>query len=476
MKKFFLILALFLLGLLLAGWATPLLTQVLLGLEALLAVGGFLILLGWQPYRSALLSPAENASSQLAVYRRLPFWKYLVCLFIVQGSFFVLSLVFFDMVEFLNQTHPRLQPMEMGSFLQIAWKHKFLVEIAPWLLYAVAGVGMAYFIQHRGAPPVLADMILPDCRRHPKLFIHNYLLVVTETIRYGSLMILMVLAILWQCQALNGFFQLEPLAKTPFRTIFIIGLLFLAFQKSRKKAIDFLQSKNVPLGGMMVFFVLTSAFLIFWLHSTGAWFSLGIEATDPQQVMKSILAGSFTPEDQENRWCLLMWGWWSLWLPWMASLVARLSMGRPLWQPLLISLVFPAIFFTLLFDLPLEQWREFSALLKEPLAATSVTLFLLLFMLGFFGHVRSNKDLARGGLIHFGKWRGASLAKSLATLLVAVACYFLGLFTWGWLAVQLMTAFAGIFAVTLVVGFIWTLLSSTTHLSGVAKYKVLGLP
>lgn len=384
---------------------------------------------------------------------KIPFLGVCFSLIIVQTAILFLFILFFYSLEHLTLLNPRLSYMEPGKFLQKCQEDPLMLGFLPWLAYGVLGVGVAYFSICKGRTPYLPKVILPRATEHPKLFFYNLLSICCDVVAIVPFLLVVSTSIIWICEAVNSILHWESLFQVPVRSIFITALLFLSLRKTANIALTAMMEKRVPLGGLLAFYVLFYSFFILWLHTFGSQFSFGREETDPTLVLKTQLLDALSPENREMRFTLLVWGWWSIWIPWMVSFIARVSIGRRVWQALIASMIVPGIFF--LYIIPrvnFGHWRELCIWLQIPSVQFFIGMCLILFMMIIWGKMHHAGDIGRGAMLKIGKWRARSINQWLRTLFNQVSTYITALFLIAWFPAQgICTIAAGL--MTIVVAF-----------------------
>lgn len=464
-------------GCLLICWPnTQWFSYAFIGLQGLLTVAGVSIMLARSSYRSARLAFLPTDTHFVAIQRTSTV-AYYTSLWLVQGVFAIVSLVFFLTVEHISQLNPRLQSLASGQILAVVQEHPFSMGVLPWVLYGIAGVALAYFSVCQGRTPTFAHAIVPNSEQHPRLFFHNYIFIVIEAVKLGALWFLLTLSIIWLYEGFSTWMGWPSLFKTPMKGVVICALMMIAFRKPHQNCLEWLRKKQVPLGGMLAFYALCFSFIILWGHGVGDILVSGIEETDPNKIYKSPLVNFFLAGTENDRLTFLVWGWWGLWLPWVASTIARLSLGRTVGQALLSAVVFPMVIFWGVSQwVTLEHWVWLTIELQYASVQLGIALFLLLSMILFLGHVQSSKDILRGGMLSFGKLSGVRPLRQWVNLCIMCTIFnFPGLFVLGWLPLQLLCTLGAVFTTTVMLGLIWRLFSSKDLVSVATKHKVQGV-
>lgn len=425
-----------------------------IGLTALLAMVGLLAC--WSLPRSREVIITDDLKTVLQ-----PPWKSFGQLLIGQISLLWVSWVFFNVLEMQTRTSPRLQPLEMGEIVHHLQSHLLSLGLFPWMLYAVLGIGLAYFSVFAKQKPALPDIIVPNHQEYPRLFIHNFFLNVTETVNYGPIFLLTSLIIIHVCEGFSLLFGLKSLFLTPFRTAFVIALIIFMLRKPSIQLIKFMGEHRVSVGKILIIYSLGFSFLLMWLHFAGTWFVLGQEATDPNTVVKSALAGSFSTVELQTRLSLIIWGWWMVWIPWMTSFVARNSIGLSVKQALINALFLPSCLLSGYYfypnDLDFLSIQEYS---NTPGYFLCISAILLLIMLKIWGKMVSTMDVSRGAMLPMVEWRKRSLKKWMTGALLMLNCYLPAWFLLGWVPAQMLLTLGGGFMTLVVAGFVWKLIDS----------------
>jgi choline-glycine betaine transporter len=468
----------------LAGALPPFISENAVLLQSLLTLFGLLLILGFPLYRSAILRPtlsAENVQfevqKELSVYNALPLPKYLLRLFVLQGSLFYISLFFFYHLESMTRLNGRLQPLREGQIFEIMSSNFFQHSYIPWVLYSLVAMGLAYFSFCVGRYPSLPKMILPLPRGTFQWYLHNSLHIIVDAVMLGPFIWLLPLAMVLCSEGLNQIFELASLFQSPERSMFILGFICLFCNRSHRRLLEVMDRLKAPLGTIFIVYILFGGLLIFLLHAVSGWLLLAFETSNlPVQATttKSLMAHALTDEQQSTRLSILIWSWWAIWLPWMAAQIANLSVGRKLWVACLSSLLLPSLF--LLWwqnGAAISHYSTIHSFLQQSLGKLTIAFAIILFLFYYFRHIYTLPDFVRGGMLTSrSQKRDQSLGKWLNVLYVLMSGYTVALFMIGWLSVQILASLGGLVMVVVLLGFILALLSSKDFLSALKKYKV----
>lgn len=387
---------------------------------------------------------------------KMPLVKFCIPIILVQSIVFILTFVFFYTWEHQTRINPRLQALEPGRLLEVLKAHIFTLGVFPWMLYAGLGVIFAYFSFKYNRTPSFSAVILPEHQKHPKLFFYHYISVATHAVIMFPILFMVSLSLIWLCEGICAQFNWPSLFQFPFRSIFICALMLIGGQKFNTKFFNWAKKKQIPLGGILVLYVVSISFFMIWMHGFSIWFFSGYEYLDRSQFFKSGLASALTTEQEETRLALLIWGWWGVWIPWMTSFIARMCFyfGRSPWQALIICMIFPLFIFYSLVHVPNGTWQIFFHYFQFPGTQMIIALTLLLFMMMMWGSVQNTADLERGAMLQRGQWHKRPLAKWMPVFIINFNCFFVALFMVGWLPVQVIGTLGAGYMTTIVMAFI----------------------
>lgn len=438
--------AAFLFGFFISVISFPLLAKISILLCSLVTIVGFLAIFRFKyPNHHAL---NETSNSLLKIF---------IPIALVEAAIFFITFLFFYTFEIQTAHNARLYFLEPGSILGVLKSHIWSLGFIPCLLYAVIGVGFAYFAVHFQRTPSFSRLIIPNVERHAHLVLYNYFWVVTEAITVLPFIWVLSLTIVWLSEGAGGFLSLPSIFHYPFRTLFLCAIMLIALSKSNTRFLNWCTQKKIPLGGILVLYASMISLFIVSLQVVCEIFSVGVEKTEAGQVLKSFFAGSFTEEDLETRLSLLILGWWAVWIPWMSSFFARISISskqKP-WVVVLIAMVLPGFLLFLLSEFFQPQnWDSVYSFLLLPGTKIMVAVFLLLFMMLIWGRIHNTSDISRGAMFPMGQGRTAGLTTWVNALITSLSCYMLGHFMMGWLPAQVVCTVALLFMITMVIAFV----------------------
>lgn len=399
--------------------------------------------------------------------------KQIILLLAGQSALLLISFLLFYVLEIQTQTNARLHYVESAYFVQTIQKNLFSLGLFPWLLYSVLGIGLIYLSIRYNRAPVLSRAVSWKRKRKLELFIHNMSAIITDIVVMGPFLFVTSLALIWFCEMVTVLLKLDSLFSTPFRTTFICGAIIVFLRKSNVQLIDWMNRHQSSVAKFLVAYMFAVSFFILWLHGSADWFSFGKEITDPNKVVKSALAGFFTEEALQTRIQFLIWGWWLTWAPWMASLIARTSIGFSVMQALLLSVVLPfCVFVLVLPKVTSNQWLVLYTWFKLPNVQVLVFMALMFFMVKAWGKMHNLGDVARGAMVPIGRLTKRPLKQWMHHINLGLIVYIPGWMMLGWLPMQFFVGINAIFMLLVVALFLFAWIASLRPLFWLKKHKL----
>lgn len=397
-----------------------------------------------------------------ATFLQKPYFKTKqVCLlWLGQIVFVCLSFVLFHFLETQTQIDTRLALVETGYIVKRLQQNALGLGLMPFVLYAVLGVGLAYFSVCLGEKPILARAFFSQTNKPTAkwvLFSHNFVSRVVEIVITFAFIGIVTFTLFWLCETVNAYLGLGSLFSVPLRTLFILALMTFVFRKMNKQLIAWMTQHHISVGQFLLVYILIFSLFVLWLHGTSDWLTLSLSVPAlPEQ--KSYFAGAFEPKVLESRIQYLIWGWWSIWIPWMASLVARSSIGFSIARAVSHALLVPI----LLFGWGMQYWDRVEwALVYQWLQSPTIQLVvlagILLFLWVMCGEMRTLGDLLKGAMLPVRRVSNRPLKDWITVLMLWLSCYIPSVFMLGWLPMQIMVTVGGLFmsaAVMMLIG-VW---------------------
>lgn len=427
----------------------------------LCAVGVLYCLLTAFLYPKILTNPILQASIVQKPYFKT---KQISGLWLGQIALVCMTFFLFHFLETQTQINTRLFFVETGYIIGTLQQHPFSLGLMPFVIYSVLGLGLGYFSVCLGRKTFLARAFsLHEGKKSSKvvLFWQNFLSNVVEVVIVLPFVFVTSFALFWLCETVNTYFGLGSLFSVPLRTLFILGLMIFVFHRINKQLIAWMSQHHISVGQVLIIYVLTFAFFVSWLHGSGDWLTLAIQIPSSEGG-KSYFAGVFTEKSLQVRIQYLIWGWWSIWIPWMASLVARSSIGFSILRALIQALLLPVI----IFGWGMQYMPQLSSI--QGFAVLGIFLWMWL----MWGETHTMSDVLKGAMYPIGRISARPLTRWMTVLMFWITCYIPGWFMLGWLPMQFIVTLAGLFVMSVVAILIGIWGTSLYRLLVLKKYKV----
>ena len=255
-----------------------------------------------------------------------------------------IGLVFFGVAEPMIHFHQPPYAIDdvserAATAFQISYLH---YGVFPWSVYAIVGLGMAFFTFNKGLPlsirsvfyPILGDRIYgPMGHAIDALAVIATLVGLATSLGFGVQQIASGLNHLGGFDlSVNGQVGLIAVI-TLFATISVVTGL--------KKGVRILSEANIWIACSLLLLVLllgpTVRILDVFLQSTGLY------------VQQMISLGTWSEAFQDdghwqNSWTVFYWAWWIAWSPFVGIFIARISKGRTIKEFVLNVLTVPVLF------------------------------------------------------------------------------------------------------------------------------------
>jgi hypothetical protein len=388
----------------------------------------------------------------------------------------VLSYYFFDFLEKNTQLNPRLEGVASATIWVVLKQHALSAGLWPWLLYVFLGIGLAYTTLVFKIRPVLSELCLLSMKKtRTEAILHSLLSIPFDVVKIAWCVLTASFMALWIASWLADLFQLESFFLRPLRLIFMGGLIVFVLRKPSLQLVQWMEKSKVSIGTILFIYFGIFIFCLLWLHATADAISLGSETNQTGLRVKSVMAGSLTAESLKTHVRILLVGWWSLWLPWMASQAAKTALGSSMLGALLkLSLPLLLIFGIGLRLINVEQSRVLSVFLNQPWVQGLAWCLLCLWLRSIWGGIYNMGDLQRGAMIALRPLSTRSLNRWMTVVFAWLSCYLLGYFMLGWRLTQWIAGAAACVTIVLALVFSVAWVSSLMPSRALKKYRFQG--
>ena len=438
---------------------TGALSSVVLGLGATLATAYY--------YPSTLAHAKSTHLQALSPLKDYGTW-FSSCI-----SLCLLSYYFFYFLEQNTQLNPRLYALASGTMFGVFKQHALSIGLWPWLLYVFLGLGLAYSTVVFKRRPLLSELCLLSIKdTRIKAILHSLLSIPLDLVKIAWCVVTSSLMALWIASMLAELFQLESLFVRPLRLIFMGGLIVFVLRKPTLQLVLWMEKSKSSIATILLAYLGIFVFFLLWLHATADMITLGPEINQPDLIEKSGINRSLTAEALKTHVCILIVGWWSLWLPWMASQAAKTALGSSMLGALLkLSLPVLLIFGIGPRMISAEQSTVLSVFLNQPWVQGLAWSLLYLWLRSIWGNMYNVGDLQRGAMIALRPLSKRSLNRWMTVVFAWLSCYLLGYFMLGWRFTQWIVGAAACVMIALAVVFSVAWVSSLMPSPALKKYR-----
>ena len=219
----------------------------------------------------------------------------------------------------------------------------------PWAIYAIVGLGLAFFAYNRGLPLTIRSIFYPLLGDRIYGFWGNLIDVVSVLATLIGLATSLGLGV----QQINaGLFYLfdMPISTTGQVTLIAIitGIATLSVMAGLDSGVKFLSQLNMGLAALFMLFLLVVGPTVYIL--SGFTQNLGFYFTILPEL--SLWTETFRGTNWQSSWTVFYWAWWISWSPFVGMFIARISKGRTVRQflfgviliPTLLSFVWMSVF------------------------------------------------------------------------------------------------------------------------------------
>ncbi|MCB1701069.1 MAG: BCCT family transporter [Halioglobus sp.] len=219
----------------------------------------------------------------------------------------------------------------------------------PWAIYAIVGLGLAFFAYNRGLPLTIRSIFYPLLGDRIYGFWGNLIDVLSVLATLVGLATSLGLGV----QQINAglFFLFDmPISTASQVTLIAIitGIATISVMAGLDSGVKLLSQVNMGLAGLFLLFLLIVGPTIYILG--GFTQNLGYYFTILPEL--SLWTETFRGTNWQASWTVFYWAWWISWSPFVGMFIARISKGRSVREfvfgviviPTLLSFVWMSVF------------------------------------------------------------------------------------------------------------------------------------
>ncbi len=257
-----------------------------------------------------------------------------------------IGLVFWSVAEPINHL---IQPSPMFSGIasnspeaaQAAMSNTFLHwGIHPWAIYAIVGLGLAFFSYNKGLPLTIRSVFYPIIGNKIYGLWGNLIDTLAVLATLTGLATSLGLGVSQVNAGLNHLFGVE--ISTSIQVILVVvitGLATISVIKGLDGGVKKLSEINMIVAGifMLLILIIGPTIYIFsgFTQNIGHYFANFIEM--------SLWTETFKGTNWQGTWTIFYWAWWISWSPFVGMFIARVSKGRTVREFIMGVIVVPTI-------------------------------------------------------------------------------------------------------------------------------------
>ena len=221
--------------------------------------------------------------------------------------------------------------------------------VHPWAIYALVGLGLAFFAYNRGLPLTIRSIFYPLLGDRIYGFWGNLIDVLSVLATLTGLATSLGMGVSQVNAGLNYLFgvQISPVVQLVL-IAGITGIATLSVVAGLDGGVKRLSEWNMGLAGIFMLFLLLAGPTVYIL--SGLTQNLGFYLENLPEL--SLWTETFRDTNWQGTWTVFYWAWWISWSPFVGMFIARVSKGRTVREfvlgvmivPTLLSFVWMSVF------------------------------------------------------------------------------------------------------------------------------------
>ena len=253
--------------------------------------------------------------------------------------------------------------------------------VHPWSLYAIVGLGLAYFQYNKNKPALISCLFEPIIGKNKMgKTIGNAIDIFTIVLTVIGVATSLGMACIQICQGLNYIFGINVNVKLWIMMIVVIAIIYIYTAVSGlDKGMKYLSNANLILAVSL----LIIAFCVGPIQSTLNSIVNGIGEYISGFVIDSLKINPYGDNTWIYTWRVFYWAWWITWAPFTGVFIARISKGRTIREFIMGVILVPSIacmvWFGVFGNLALNVVNLFDAQTLIDMVATPETALYFIF-------------------------------------------------------------------------------------------------
>jgi choline/carnitine/betaine transport len=210
----------------------------------------------------------------------------------------------------------------------------------PWAIYAIVGLGLAFFAYNRGLPLTMRSIFYPILGNKIYGFWGNLIDVLSVLATMVGLATSLGLGVQQVNAGLNFLFNIEISTTVQVILIAVItGLASISVASGLDGGVRRLSEGNM---GLAIGFMLLLLIIGPTIYILGGFTqNLGYYLTKLPEM--SLWTETFVDSNWQGSWTVFYWAWWISWSPFVGMFIARISKGRTVKEFLLGVMLIPTL-------------------------------------------------------------------------------------------------------------------------------------
>ncbi|MGM0443854.1 MAG: BCCT family transporter [Fibrobacterota bacterium] len=210
----------------------------------------------------------------------------------------------------------------------------------PWGIYAIVGLGLAFFAYNRGLPLTIRSVFYPLLGDKIYGFWGNLIDVFSVLATLTGLATSLGLGVAQVNAGLNYLFNVEISTGVQVLLIAIItGLATISVVLGLDGGVKRLSEMNMGLAGVFLVFVLIAGPTAYIM--SGFTQNIGFYLSRLPEL--SFWTETFKDSNWQGGWTIFYWAWWISWSPFVGMFIARVSKGRTVREFIISVMLIPTL-------------------------------------------------------------------------------------------------------------------------------------
>lgn len=210
----------------------------------------------------------------------------------------------------------------------------------PWAIYAIVGLGLAFFSYNRGLPLTIRSLFYPLLGDRIYGFWGNLIDIMSVLATMIGLATSLGLGVKQVNAGLHFLFDIDISTTTQVILITVItGIATLSVMSGLDKGVKRLSQGNMILAALFMLFLLAVGPTVYIL--SGATQNLGYYFYIFPEI--SLWTETFRDTNWQGSWTVFYWAWWISWSPFVGMFIARISKGRTVREFILGVILIPTL-------------------------------------------------------------------------------------------------------------------------------------